>query len=106
MKKTSGRSLDISFANKVVEIVANHYGVSVDDILKNRRRYRAISDPRGMAVSVIYNRTNATLDSIAEYFGRDHTWICYWANKSRELYENDSEWRRRACGLAEKLENI
>ena len=106
MKKTSGRSLDKSYADKVLEIVATHYGVSKEDILTNRRRYREISDPRGMAAAVIYNRTNATLDSIAEYFGRDHTWICYWAKKSRELYESDSEWRRRACGLAEKLENI
>ena len=88
---------------RVVETVARHYNVPVDQ-LRGKARDRQIVLPRQIAMYLMREETEAPLLRIGEALGgRDHSTVLHGCDKiEREMAEND-EFRRDIAALRELL---
>ncbi|PIQ82478.1 MAG: chromosomal replication initiator protein DnaA [Candidatus Omnitrophica bacterium CG11_big_fil_rev_8_21_14_0_20_64_10] len=67
--------------DRIQQVVADHFSVSVKD-LKGKRRDRAISVPRQIAMAISRRLTESSLPAIGEAFGgRDHATVLYACQK-------------------------
>ena len=74
----------------VLQAVAEHYGISVDD-LRSQRRSRRIAWPRQVACAVACEVTDKSLTQIGRAIGgRDHTTIIYARRKITRLRKENS----------------
>jgi chromosomal replication initiator protein len=74
---------------RIQRLVANYYGVSVDD-LKSNKRYSSIALPRQIAIYLTRILTDESYPKIGiEFGGRDHSTIIHSFNKiNKELKKN------------------
>lgn len=88
---------DILPAKKPVQItipliqqtVAEHFGIKTED-LKSKKRSRAVSFPRQIAMYLCRELTDKSLPKIGKYFGdRDHTTVLHAQEKISSEIEND-----------------
>jgi chromosomal replication initiator protein len=71
-------------ASLIMEVVANAYNVTVDD-LKSNRRSKEVAMPRQVAMFLCRSLLNMTLPQIGAEFGnRDHTTVMYACSKISE----------------------
>jgi chromosomal replication initiator protein len=71
-------------ANLIMEVVANSFNVTVDD-LKSSRRSKEVAMPRQVAMFLCRSLLNMTLPQIGIEFGnRDHTTVMYGCSKISE----------------------
>ena len=83
----------------IMEVVANFYGVSVDDI-KSRKRSQNIVIPRRIAMFFCRNKLNHTYEEIGNAFGgKNHATVLHACDKMNEDLETDFD-------LQEALEKI
>jgi len=112
----TGRDVDVGFAkealsdllalqDKLVTIdniqktVAAYYKIRVGDLL-SKRRSRAVTRPRHMAMVLAKELTSHSLPEIGDAFGgRDHSTVLHACRKIRELMDSDSR-------IAEDYENL
>ncbi len=74
----------------IVDIVAEHFDITADDI-KGSKRSNKIAFPRQIAMYLCREMTNVRLEAIGQYLGKDHTTIMYGSNKiEAELEHSDS----------------
>lgn len=75
--------------DKVQQIIANTYNVSVDD-LKSKKRSAEIALPRQIAMYICRNYLNESLQKIGiEFGGKDHTTVMHSVDKiSKKVNEN------------------
>jgi chromosomal replication initiator protein len=74
----------------IVDIVAEHFNISADDI-RGSKRSSKIAYPRQIAMYLCRTMTSVNLESIGKYLGKDHTTIMYGSNKiEAELDKSDS----------------
>ena len=75
--------------------VCEHYGVSLVDLLSNRRT-KAIVLPRQVAVWLCRRLTPHSLPAIGQHFGgRDHTTMLHNARRIDELRQSDAAMRAK-----------
>lgn len=78
-------------AKKIIEVVADFYNISVEDILKQSRKKEFVN-PRQIAMFIIRKELETSLPSIGEFFGgRDHTTVIHAVDKiDRQIKERSS----------------
>ena len=75
----------------IQKTVAEYYKMRIAD-LHSKRRNRAITRPRQIAMSLAKELTNMSLPEIGDAFGgRDHTTVIHACRKIDELLRNDSK---------------
>lgn len=78
---------------KIIAEVSNIYGVTPDDIRSNKRSSQ-ISTARKVAVYVVREITQMSLNAIGlEFGGRDHSTIVYAVNNIQETLKKDTHMR-------------
>jgi hypothetical protein len=79
---------------EIQEAVCNHYGISIIDLLSERRS-RALAFPRQVAIYLCRVLTLHSYTQIGRRFGnRDHTTTIYADKKIGRLYGSDLETTR------------
>src|SRR3989338_405867 len=86
-------------AKKIIEVVADFYNVSVEDLLKQSRKKEYVH-PRQIAMYIIRKELETSLPSIGEFFGgRDHTTVIHAVDKIERIMKEKS-------GLKQEIELI
>ena len=87
----------------IVAIVADEFGISVDDILSHRRTVN-VAIPRHIAVYLARRLTLRSTSEIGRLIGkRDHTTILHSINRASEILDSDGFLRERVERLEELL---
>lgn len=90
----------------IQKIVAEHFKVRVTD-LKSKKRQRAISIPRQIAMFLSRLRTQCSFPEIgSEFGGKDHTTVMHAVKKIEKLRNNDLEIKTQLESLERKLDQI
>jgi chromosomal replication initiator protein len=88
---------------EVVRMVADAFGVSVDQILA-RDRSRAVALPRQIAMYLLREEARISLPQIGDVLGgRDHTTVMYACDKVSGLLEEDDRLRRQVVDIRDQL---
>jgi len=89
-------------AELIMEVVCEHFGVTVEDMVSTRRS-REISEPRQIAMYLCRELTDLSTTSIGAAFGkRDHTTVMHACAKvSKDLA--DAQTRKTVETLREKI---
>lgn len=75
----------VASAKKIMEIVADFYNVSLDDLVKQSRKKEYVN-PRQIAMFIIRKELETSLPMIGEIFGgRDHTTVIHAIDKIQRL---------------------
>lgn len=89
--------------NNIQKAVAQHYGISMNDLLGSRRA-PAVSFPRMVAVHLARRLTTRSFPEIGRRFGgRDHTTILYGDRKITKMLETDLSLQATVEMLIEQL---
>lgn len=90
--------------DKIIRIVAEHFGISAADI-KGSRRTRAISEPRQYAMYLSRKHTEHSYPEIGRQFGgKDHTTVLAACRKLERLLPNDDSMGHLMRELEAQLE--
>ena len=88
---------------EVVRMVADAFGVTVDQILA-RDRSRAVALPRQIAMYLLREEAQISLPQIGDVLGgRDHTTVMYACDKVSGLLEEDDRLRRQVVDIRDQL---
>jgi hypothetical protein len=83
--------------------VCAHYGISLKDMLSERRQ-RKLAFPRQVAVYLVRRLTTASFPDIGRRFGgRDHTTMLHADTKITRLLETDEQLKASVEMLVERL---
>lgn len=86
-------------AKKIIEVVADFYNVSTEDLLKQSRKKEYVG-PRQIAMFIIRRELETSLPSIGEFFGgRDHTTVIHAIDKIERVMKERN-------GLKQEIELI
>jgi chromosomal replication initiator protein len=87
----------------IIEVVAEHYNLSVDDMV-SKKRTSNIATPRQIAMYLCRRMTDYPLEAIGSFLGgRDHSTIIHGADKIEEKYDNDSDTRAQIDTIMKKI---
>jgi len=87
----------------IIEVVAEHYNLSVDDMV-SKKRTSNIAIPRQIAMYLCRKMTDYPLEAIGSFLGgRDHSTIIHGADKIEEKYDNDTETRSQIDTIMKKI---
>ncbi len=90
LREKMGRTVTKPPVEHIQEVVAQHFGLSVD-ALRGKTRKREIALPRMMAMALATDLTNNSLKRIGQLFGgRDHSTVIHARDTIRELQEKDA----------------
>lgn len=87
----------------VIQIVADAFNLSVDDLKSNSRR-REISQARQIGMYLMRQHTDLSLPRIGEEFGgKDHTTVLYSCDKVTQLKDADPELTQTLRQLSDRI---
>ncbi len=87
----------------VIDVVADHFGFTVDQ-LKSKRRTQDLARARQTAMHLARDLTGASLNQIGRSFGgRDHSTVSHACNLISELARTDPRYRGLLKDLIEKI---
>jgi chromosomal replication initiator protein len=87
----------------ILEIVANHYGLSLEE-LHGRSRSRRVALPRQVAMYILREEANLSFPQIGgELGGRDHTTVMHAHEKIVNLIAQDDSIRRDIISIKETM---
>ena len=90
-------------SEKIVEVVADHFNLSIDEI-KSPRRNASVVYPRKIAMYLCRNMTPDSLQSIADLLNRkDHTTVISACNNIEEEIKTSPETKRNIEVIRNKL---
>ena len=88
---------------KILEVVALHYGVSCED-LRGRSRVVRVAEPRQVAMYLMREESEASFPQIGITLGgRDHTTILHGCDKITRLIDRDAKLRRSILEIRERI---
>lgn len=88
---------------KLMEIVADFYNISVDDLLRQSRRKEYVK-PRQIAMYLMREELENSFPSIGEHFGgRDHTTVMHAVDKISKLVVEKESLKQEVDLLVNKL---
>jgi chromosomal replication initiator protein len=115
----TGQPIELGFAQSCVRnIQIRHAQVSVDDVmtlittefaitareLTGKSRTQTVSLPRQIAMFLLREHTESSLEDVGRIFGnRDHTTVLYAVNKIRERASKDRIFKELVDGLSNRL---
>jgi chromosomal replication initiator protein len=79
---------------KIIEVIAEREGVSVDDIVGQNRSVR-VAVPRQLAMYILYELHGVSLPQVGELLGRDHTTVMH----GRDKVKGNEKLKRRADNI-------
>ncbi len=89
----------------VIEVVASHFGFTVDQ-LKSKRRTQDLARARQTAMHLARELTGASLNQIGRaHGGRDHSTVAHACNVIEKLRQSDPRTRGLLKELTEKIRN-
>lgn len=96
-KRTMGRvgrvETNIEKANRILHIVVEHFGITVEE-LKSKTRQRRICFPRQIVIYLVHKTTSMSLKDIGSLVGgKDHTTAIYAREAVMNLMDSDEEIR-------------
>ena len=87
----------------IMEIVAEHYNITVSDIL-SRKKNKEIANPRQICMYLARKYTEYSLQSIGKTMGnRDHTTVLHGYEKIMDLIQKDEALKTNVDILVKKL---
>ncbi len=90
----------------IQKTVADHFRVKISD-LKSKKRQRAVSVPRQIAMYLSRTRTNASFPEIGDKFGgKDHTTVMHAVRKIEGELPQDLDLRSHVDALERRLEQM
>ncbi|MGI5852518.1 MAG: chromosomal replication initiator protein DnaA, partial [Caldicoprobacterales bacterium] len=90
----------------IMEIVSNYYNIRIEDF-KSKKRNRAISFPRQVAMYLCRELTDLSLPKIGEEFGgRDHTTVIHAYDKIAADIINDPEVSKTVSQIRKELDEL
>ncbi len=89
----------------VAKIVANYYGVTIDDF-KSASRSQKVSSSRHIAVYLSREVTEKSFENIAEFFNKKHTTMLYSYEKIKEELKVNRELERAINDIKTKIKEI
>lgn len=85
--------------DNIIKTVAEYYKIKVAELL-SKRRNRAVSRPRQLAMAMAKELTNRSLPEIGDAFGgRDHTTVLHATRKIKELLDSNADIREDYTNL-------
>ena len=118
-----GREIDIGLASEILQdllseptqslnidsiqkIVADHFGIKIAD-LKSKKRSRAFSIPRQIAMYLSRGRTESSFPEIGEAFGgKDHTTVMHAVKKIEKEKQKDVDIKANIEAIERKLDQM
>jgi len=86
--------------------VANHYSIKVAD-MRGKKRTRAVTVPRQIAMYLARELTDASLPRIGEEFGgRDHTTVLHAYEKVQRMLQKNPSLQRDVNQIIQELQNL
>lgn len=90
-------------AEAVLMVIADTFGVSIEDLKSNSRR-REISWARQIGMYLMRQHTDLSLPRIGEEFGgKDHTTVLYSCEKIAQLKDRDSSLEQKLRQLSDRI---
>ncbi|MBX4205019.1 MAG: chromosomal replication initiator protein DnaA [Candidatus Doudnabacteria bacterium] len=90
-------------AKKIIEVVADFYNVSIEDLLKQSRKKEYVN-PRQIAMYIIRRELETSLPSIGEFFGgRDHTTVIHAIDKIERHMKEKSNLKQEIELIKDRL---
>ncbi|MBS4534946.1 chromosomal replication initiator protein DnaA [Clostridium sp. D2Q-14] len=91
--------------NRIKEVVSKHFNVKIEDF-NSKKRARAISYPRQIAMYLSRELTDLSLPKIGDEFGgRDHTTVIHAYEKISKDFNNDSKMKSTIEQIQKDLKN-
>ncbi len=88
---------------KLMEVVADFYNITIDDLLKQSRRKEFVK-PRQVAMFLMREQLENSFPSIGEHFGgRDHTTVMHAVDKISKLMNEKESMKQEVDLLVNKL---
>lgn len=91
-------------ANVIQEIVCNHYGVKMEELLSKRRGKAQVVLARQMAMTLLKDLTSLSYIQIGERFGREHSTVIHAQKTIRSKCKKDEALRRDFEALKRRIE--
>ena len=89
--------------DQVVQIVSDHYNISVEDI-KSKKRLSKIAVPRQIAMYICRVYLNENLVKIGtEFGGKNHTTVMHAVNKIKGMVEKDETFNNEVQKLIDMI---
>ena len=93
----------VSNIEKIQKAVADHYGITVDD-LKGKRRSNKIAYPRQLGMYLCRMETNETFPKIGlEFGGRDHSTVIFACDKIEKELKTDEKLKLTINEIKNKM---
>ncbi|NLJ26051.1 MAG: chromosomal replication initiator protein DnaA [Firmicutes bacterium] len=91
--------------DSIQNVVANHYSIKVAE-MRSKKRTRAVTFPRQVAMYLARDLTDASLPRIGEEFGgRDHTTVLHAYDKIQRMLQKNPSLQKEINELAQELRN-
>ena len=90
-------------AEEVMNLITTEFAITARELI-GKSRTQAISMPRQIAMFLLREHTENSLDDIGKIFGnRDHTTVIYAVNKVRDRSKKDRMFKELLDGLSNRL---
>lgn len=99
-KDISGK--DAPSVERIQEIVAEEYGITVDD-LKSRQRHERFAFPRQIAIYIACAISGMSLPEIGKAFNKDHSTVIHARDKIAQLIQNDPFFNEKINNLINRI---
>ena len=87
----------------VVEVVAEHFGITMDQIT-SKSRSNDVAKPRQIAMYLCKNMTDASLETIGKAVGgRDHSTVVHGIKKVGDDISTDTSVERLVATIRKKI---
>jgi len=99
----SSKRMRVITVEAIQQAVANHYGISVED-MKGKKRTRSVTFPRQVAMFLCRELTDASLPAIGEEFGgRDHSTVMHACEKIKAEAEMNGPLSQTLKEIAQRI---
>ncbi|MCK5943689.1 MAG: chromosomal replication initiator protein DnaA [Planctomycetes bacterium] len=90
-------------AEEVMSLITGEFAITARELI-GKSRTQAVSMPRQIAMFLLREHTENSLEDIGKIFGnRDHTTVIYAVNKIRERSQKDRMFKELLDGLSSRL---
>lgn len=95
-------SYNVYSAHDICAVVADEFEISIRDMYGKNQRHKIVR-PRQVAMYLIRNLLNLTLNDIGSHFGKDHSSIVHGINTIQDHMETDMAVLLKVDELKRKL---
>ena len=90
-------------AEEVMSLITSEFAITARELI-GKSRTQSVSLPRQIAMFLLREHTENSLEDIGKIFGnRDHTTVIYAVNKIRERSQKDRMFKETLDGLSSRL---